>query len=93
MVEFELYDSEDDDFQSLLRKQKDILVEYFNAGKIISYTVTEDQSKAWAVMIAYTESELLNNIDGLPLMSYMDFQYYELMFYNTIQLIPETSLN
>jgi len=93
MVEFEVYDWMDDEFQALVRRQKEVLDEYFNSGKIISYTVTEDRTKAWAVMIAYTESELLNNIDGLPLVSHVDFQYHELMFYNTIQLIPATSLN
>ena len=94
MVEFDIYNAEEEeDFQEILSDQQDLLDEYFNSGKLLSYTVSSDHLKAWAVMIASSESELMNYIDHLPLSDYMDFHYYELLFYNTIQLMPTASLN
>jgi len=52
-----------------------------------------DLTKLWMVMIADTESELLAIIDKLPIAAVCDYNYKELLVHNTVQFIPENSLN
>ena len=82
-----------DDILDLIPDQKIAIDELFTSGKILSYTLSLDRSKVWAIFMADQESELLSFIDRLPLTSYMDFDYHEIMFHNTVHLMPAMSLN
>lgn len=93
MVEFEVPRPLTEDFLAMIPDQRHALDQLFTNGKLLSYTVASDRSKVWAVMIAESESELLRYIDELPMTPYMDFDYCELMFYNTVHLMPAMSLN
>lgn len=93
MVEFDVPNPLTEDFLEKIPNQRDALDQLFTNGKLLSYTVASDRSRVWAVMIAESESELLTYIDDLPLTSYMDYNYCELMFYNTVHLMPAMSLN
>ena len=78
---------------SMVPAQRNAIERLFSAGKLLSYTVAADKSKVWAVMMAESESELLSYIDEFPMTAYMDFDYCELMFYNTVHFMPAMSLN
>ena len=93
MVEFDVPDPLTEEIMDLIPEQREAIDAFFSAGKLLSYTVASDRTKVWAVMIAESESELLKNIDELPMTPYMDFDYSELMFYNTVHLMPAMSLN
>ena len=93
MVEFDVPDPLTEEFLDIIPQQRDVLDALFSEGKLLSYTVSADRSRVWAVMIAESESELLTYIDELPMTPYMDYDYSELMFYNTVHLIPAMSLN
>ena len=93
MVEFDVPIPLTDSFLDLIPDQREILDLYFSEGKLLSYTVASDRSRVWAVFIAESESELLSYIDDLPMTPYMDYDYNELMFYNTVHLMPAMSLN
>lgn len=93
MVEFDVPQPITEDFLSMIPEQRASLDDLFASGKLLSYTVAADRSRVWAVMIAESESELLAYIDELPMTPYMDFDYNELMFYNTVHLLPAMSLN
>ncbi len=93
MVEFDVPIPLTDNFLDLIPEQREALDLLFAEGKLLSYTVASDRSRVWAVMIAETESELLSYIDNLPMTPYMDYDYCELMFYNTVHLMPAMSLN
>ncbi len=93
MVEFDVPDSLTEEFLELIPEQREAVDSLFTAGKLLSYTVASDRTRVWAVMIAESESELIMNIDELPMTPYMDYDYSELMFYNTVHLMPAMSLN
>jgi len=82
-----------EDLMEMIQDQKDALDNLFAQGKLLSYSFTMDRSNLWAVMMAASESELLVNIDTLPMTPYMDFDYHELMIHNTVHLMPSMSLN
>ena len=77
----------------LIPEQKTAMDELFTSGKLLSYTVALDRSKLWAIFLAEEESELISYIDHFPMTSYMDFDYKEIMFHNTVHLMPTMSLN
>jgi len=93
MVEFDVPRPVLEEILDLVPDQRNILDDLFASGKLLSYTVSVDKTKIWAVMIAESESELLTYIDELPMTPYMDYDYYELMFYNTVHFMPSMSLN
>ena len=93
MVEFDVPMTITDDFLDLIPDQREAIDNLFSSGKLLSYTVANDRSRVWAVMIAESESELITIIDELPMTPYMDYDYSELMFYNTVHFMPAMSLN
>ena len=93
MVELDVPKPFPEKLMIMLPPQRDSIDSLFSSGKLLSYTVAADKSKVWAVMMAESESELLSYIDELPLTPYMDFDYCELMFYNTVHFMPAMSLN
>ena len=93
MVEFEVPYYFDDNLEELLREQKKSISDYFVQGKIFSCTVTKDLARMWMIMLADSESELLNIIDSLPVSRFCEYDYTELMVHNTVQFIPDYSLN
>lgn len=93
MVEFDVPLPLAEELLDMMPDQRESLDRLFSSGKLLSYTVAGDRSKVWAVMIAESESELLSYIDELPMTPYMDYDYHELMFYNTVHFMPAMSLN
>jgi len=93
MVEFTVPGYFDEEIEQLLDRQKSMLTDYFYEGKIFSFTISQDITKMWMVMIADSESELVSLIDSLPISKFCDYDYRELMLHNTVQFIPEHSLN
>ena len=77
----------------MIPEQREAIDEMMVKGKMISYSLSMNRDKAWSLMLADNESELLQIIDELPMSSYMSFNYKELMFHNTVHLIPAMSLN
>ncbi len=93
MVEVFLSDVIDDDYTDLIEAQREHVSDLFNVGKLISYTLAEDRSRLWAVILANSESELVSIIDGMPLSPYVEYDYCPLLFHESIHLIPSMSLN
>ena len=93
MVEFDVPQPLTEDHLTLIPEQKEVIDALFVAGKMLSYSLAVDKSRVWALILAQNESELLQIIDSLPMSIYMDFDYHELMFHNTVHLVPAMSLN
>ena len=93
MVEFDVPYPLTDELLDLIPEQKTAIDELFASGKMLSYTLSLDRTRVWAIFLADQESELISFIDYLPMTSYMDFDYHEIMFHNTVHLIPAMSLN
>ena len=93
MVEFDVPYPLSDEILDMIPDQKVAIDELFTSGKMLSYTLSLDRRKVWAIFLADQESELIALIDHLPMTSYMDFDYREIMFHNTVHLMPAMSLN
>ena len=93
MVIFDLDSPFTEEMIELVSDQKAVMDDLFASGKLISYTVSVDRTQMWAIMLAEEESELISYIDNFPMIHYMDFDYKEIMFHNTVHLMPSMSLN
>jgi len=93
IVEFDILDPYDPVLYAGIPDQRQVVNDLFTSGKLVTYTLTMDRSKLWAIFVVSAESELINLIDRLPLSQYMDYQYKELMFHQSIRLLPTMSLN
>lgn len=93
MVEFDIMYPNDDQFLQLIPKQRAMVNSYFQDGKLMSYTLNMNRTKLWAVFHVEGESQLIALIDELPLSRYMDYEYEELMFHNSLHMIPSMSMN
>ncbi len=93
MVEFKVPNPITQEIIDLIPAQRVVVQKLFTNGKLVIYSLAEDRSKLWAIFVASSESELLKLIDRLPISSYMDFDYHQLMFHQSMQLLPALSLN
>lgn len=93
MVEFIVPYPITEEIISMIPDQRAVVEKLFAGGKLVIYSLAEDRSKLWAIFVASTESELLKLIDRLPLSSYMEYDYHQLMFHQSVQLLPALSLN
>lgn len=93
MVEFVIPEPFPKMLYDLIPDQREKVESFFQSGKLITYTLSMDRSKLWALFIADNESELIHYIEALPLTPYFDYDYKEIMFHDTIQFLPSMSLN
>ena len=93
MVEFEVPLPLSEDLLDMIPEQREAIDQLFTSGKLLSYSLSSDRSRLWAIMSASSESELIMHIDRLPMTPFMDYDYQELMFYNTVAIMPSMSLN
>ena len=93
MVEFEVPFPFPDNLESLIPDQRMVVHELFMGEKLLTYSLSMDRTRLWAIFLAQSESELIHSIDTLPMTKYMSYNYSELMFHETVQYIPSMSLN
>lgn len=93
MVTFDVLHPDDVDFLRLIPEQRKQINKLFHQGALLSYSLNSDRTRLWAIFSVNNESKLINIIDNLPLSGYMDYVYEELMFYNSLHMIPSISLN
>lgn len=93
MVEFIVPQPLSTELIGLIPDQRASVDKLITSGKMLSYTLALDRSKLWAIVLAYEESELIQILDIMPMTSYMDYNYHELMFHNSVYLLPAMSLN
>lgn len=92
-VEFKLPLTLFDAIESLIPAQREKINEFFVKGKLLSYSLSNEHDRLWAVFAVDNESELVDLVEKLPITPYMDYQYYELVFHQTLGIMPQLSLN
>lgn len=95
MIEIHLPEIPDEEFVSLIPKQVDEVNKLLTEDVITSYTLTTDKSRLWTTIKADTEEEVENILSSFPLIDWMQFEIYELMFHQESSsfIIPRMSLN
>ncbi len=93
MVEFDIPIPFPEEMLAMIVDQREAFDVLFHRGRLLSYCLSVDRSRLWAIFVASSESELLSLIDELPMTPYMDFDYEELMVYTSVSMLPTMSLN
>lgn len=94
MVEFELPTPFSKEFISKIPRQRAVINDLLEDGKIQSYALSIDRDKLWCVVNAETELDVYEIIGQFPLIDFMQAKITELMFNNAIIIqIPTFSLN
>ncbi len=94
MVEFTMPPVLNDRFTSTIPAQRTKINQMFSSGKMVSYAVSLENSKVWAVFNAETEGEANELARELPLTKYMSFKINPLTFMNVLTArVPSFSVN
>jgi muconolactone delta-isomerase len=95
MVDFTLPVLFSEEFTALVPAQRVMVNEYFMEGKLLSYALSLEQSRLWAVFNAESASDVKRYIKAMPLSKMMTSEISELTFFNIIQpsVLPIISLN
>jgi len=94
MVDFTMPQELSDEFVSLIPSQRATVNQLLNEGKILTYALSLENSKVWAVFSVSSRDELNEIIDSMPLSGYMKMRVSELTFYNAAHpFTPAFSMN
>lgn len=94
LVEFTLPTILTERFTGRIPEQRALINKYFSDGKLVTYGVSLENGKAWAVFNAPTEVEVLALIRALPLTQFCQFKIHPMTFYNVLTAkVPLFSVN
>jgi muconolactone delta-isomerase len=82
MVEFTMPMNLPEEFVQRIPQQRDMVNRLFHEGKVLSYALSLESGKLWAIFAATSETELMQLVQRLPLTRYMKLKVSELTFYN-----------
>jgi muconolactone delta-isomerase len=94
MVEIALPSELTEEFLTLIPKQRALVNQLFNQGKLTSYSLALDRSKLWATVLAESVEEVVHTLSMLPLRKYMEVEIHQLAFHqNTTHNLARISMN
>lgn len=94
MVDFTLPPQLDESFIAKIPEQRSVINRLMHSGKVLSYALSLENSKLWAVFSVESETELLEIISNLPLTRFMKVRVSELSFFNAATTFgPAFSMN
>ena len=82
MIELDLPSPLTVDFVTQIPSQHYAVEKLMAAGIIVSYTLSQDQSKLWIIMMSDSEAEMERLLRSLPLTTFMQARWYPLAFHN-----------
>ncbi len=83
MVDFTLPTSLSADFMELIPQQRFVVDRMFAQGKLVSYTLSLENLKLWAIFSADNEMKVIDYISDLPLTQFMEIEISVITFHNT----------
>jgi muconolactone delta-isomerase len=94
MVDFSLPENLSQEFISRITPQRKIVNRYFRKGKLISYALSLESSKIWAIFKVNSEFELMELLAEMPLTPLMNLDISCLTIFNMPQTeAPDFSIN
>lgn len=93
MVDISLPKYFDEDFVSLIPRQRLHIDKLMSENVIKSYALSLDRMKLWATVSAETEEEVIQILHAFPLYEWIEYEIIPLMFYLQHMQIPAISLN
>ncbi len=93
MVEFDLPEVLNPKFLSKIPQQRNKIDELMALGKVRSYSLSEDRSRLWMIVVAETEDDVLEILKEMPLNKMMSNHIVPLMFHFSNENVMAMSLN
>jgi hypothetical protein len=93
MVEFNIPEEFTLEMTLTIPAQRQKVDAYFYSGKLLSYTLSSNRHKLWAVFVCPSEAELVSLVEKLPMTVYLDYHYYEVLFHEMTAKYSSFSLN
>lgn len=94
MAEIDLPLPFDNEFISLIPKQRAYINQLMKDQIISSYAVSVEEGKLWTTILAESEAQVKEILSGFPIIDLTDYRIFKLAFYNTANtLTPNFSLN
>jgi hypothetical protein len=94
MVEFKLPEILTEDFISLIPEQRAKINALMDAGVIMCYTLNQERTRLWTVIVAKSDVAVMDVIAQFPLIVFMKPEISELTFHHQSSLVmPSISLN
>lgn len=94
MVTVQLPNEFSEEFVKLIPKQRMQVNKLMDEGKIVQYTVSEDRSTAWIVLVASDEQAALDILATLPLVDFYIPTIHPLLFHNSVSNeLPKLIMN
>ncbi len=94
LVDFDLPLEFTPEFVALIPEQRQQIDELMAGGVVLAYALSNDRSKVWATINADSEDELMQILQAMPLIHFMEPTVYELAFFNSAgNGLPAISLN
>lgn len=88
MVDFTLPEIITDEYKSLIPYQRAMVNQLFEDGKLISYSLSMENQKLWAVFVANSELDVMDILADMPLTPFMKTNISMLTFHNTLEVAP-----
>ena len=94
MVEFSLPMALTEEFITRIPEQRAKINSLMDAGVVMCYTLNLERTKLWTVIVANSETAVMDLLAQLPLISFMKATINELTFHHQSSLVmPSISLN
>jgi muconolactone delta-isomerase len=93
MVVFDLPQEFTEEMANTIPKQRRKVDQFFQTGKLLSYTLAADRSHLWAIFICDSEYELVRLVNKLPMTRFFTYSIYDTMFHSSAQVFPSFSVN
>lgn len=93
MVEFDIPETNQEDWYELIPLQRSKVSAYLTTGIILNYVLNADRTKLWVVFVAENENSLQHLVESLPLTGYFYYNYHELMMYDSVSTFASFSMN
>ena len=93
MVDFTFKGALSEEFFDLIPYQRVVINKFLQQGKLVSYALSIENGKVWAIFNANTESEVQQMINKLPLLKFMDVEVSLLSQLDGQKVEPVFSLN
>lgn len=94
LVEIKLPSQFTEEMIERIPAQRNHISQLMDMGTVLTYSLSEDRSKLWTVMLLHSEEEVMETLAQFPMIKFMNPDIHELAFHNQASLItPVVSLN
>ncbi|MEO8211390.1 MAG: hypothetical protein ABI840_12595 [bacterium] len=94
MVEIDLPIPFDNEFISLIPKQRDVINKLMGERIISSYAVSIEEGKLWTTILGESENKVIDALLEFPIIDLVEYKISKLAFHNNIGFtVPQFSLN